>query len=144
MRYLVKARVKDGCAEALLRAVDTGTLGAGSFAGDEYIADLQQARVDENGVARWVEVCFCEIPLAEERPYWQQYFELLSVRDAHARRNCHHENGSEPWACCDCECTAKLQARLGTLGLPFLETLRRVARRGGARLPQRVPGEISE
>ncbi|MBV9127668.1 MAG: hypothetical protein JO117_06220 [Verrucomicrobia bacterium] len=63
------------------------------------------------------------MPLDEERPYWEQYFELLSVRDAHARRNCRHENGTEPWACCDCDCTRRLEARLGQTGRPFLETL---------------------
>ena len=35
MRYLVTARVKPGRAEALDRAIDDGTLGAGSIAGDE-------------------------------------------------------------------------------------------------------------
>src|SRR5205814_7361107 len=25
---------------------------------------------------------------------WEEYFELLSVKDAHSRRNCRHENGN--------------------------------------------------
>jgi hypothetical protein len=72
---------------------------------------------------RWVEVCFCAEPLNEERPYWEKYFELLAVTDAHSRRDCRHENGSEPWACCDCDCTRKLEERLGTQGLPLLHSL---------------------
>jgi hypothetical protein len=50
---------------------------------------------------------------------------LLSVKDAHSRRNCRHENGTEPWACCDCDCTKKLEERLATQGKSFLETLSR-------------------
>jgi len=108
-----------------LRAIDEGTLGRGSIAGDEYIYDMEQARVDANGMSTWVETCFCDTPLQEERPYWEKYFELLSVKDAHARRNCRHENGTEPWACCDCDCTKRLEEKLATEGESFLEKLRR-------------------
>ena|SRR5436189_3451813 len=124
MRYLVKARVKQGKEKALLNAVEQGTLGRGSIAGDEYVYDMEQARVAEDGTAHWVETCFCAMPLAEERPYWEEYFELLNVKDAHARRNCRHENGTEAWACCDCDCTRKLEQRLSKSGKPFLESLR--------------------
>jgi hypothetical protein len=127
MRYLVKARVKSGREHDLVRAVDDGTLGHGSIAGDEYLHDMKQARVNDYAVATWVETCFCDPPLAEERPYWEQYFELVSVRDAHSRRNCRHENGTEPWACCDCDCTQKLEQRLATQGKAFLRELKRAA-----------------
>ncbi|PYK10989.1 MAG: hypothetical protein DME61_01955 [Verrucomicrobia bacterium] len=125
MRYLVKARVKSGKARALVRAIDDGTLGKGSIAGDEYLHDMEQARLNDHDVATWVEICFCDPPLGEERPYWEEYLELLSVKDAHSRRTCRHENGTEPWACCDCDCTKKLEERLATQGTSFLEDLRR-------------------
>jgi len=125
MRYLVKARVKAGRKGALLKAVADGSLGRGSVDGDEYIYDLQHARVGADGVAHWVETCFCATPLAEERPYWEQFFELLSVRDAHNRKNCRHENGTEPWACCNCDCTKRLEERLEQQGKLFLVTLDR-------------------
>jgi len=128
MRYLVKARVKDGQQKALLHAVTDQTLGAGSIAGDEYIHDLRQARCAEDGTAHWVETCYCATPLEEERPYWEKYFELLSVKDAHARRNCRHENGTESWACSDCDCTRRLEERLQRMGKPFLENLLRETR----------------
>ena len=102
MRYLVKARVKPGQEKALLRAINDGSLGQGSIACDEYVYDMEQARVAPDGAAHWVETCFCASPLAEERPYWEKYFELLSVKDAHNRKNCRDLNGSEPWACSDC------------------------------------------
>jgi hypothetical protein len=53
------------------------------------------------------------------------FFELLSVRDAHNRKNCRHENGTEPWACCNCDCTKRLEERLEQQGKPFLMKLDR-------------------
>ncbi len=124
VRYLVKARVKLGKDRALVQAIDERVLGRGSIAGDEYLHNMEQARVTENGVAQWVETCFCDPPLSEERPYWEEYFDLLSVKDAHLRRNCRHENGTEPWACRNCDCTQKLEEKLRTHGMSFLNTLR--------------------
>ena len=124
VRYLVKAKLKEVKAKSLLRSIDNCTLGRGSIAGDEYIYNMSEARLKEDGTAIWIETCFCDPPLAEERPYWQEYFELMSVKDAHSRRNCRHENGAEPWACCDCDCTEKLEAKLRSNGESFLERLR--------------------
>ena len=120
MRYLVKARLRPDKKPALLKAVADGTLGRGSIAGDEYIHDLQTARLRADGSAQWVETCFCVTPLEEERPYWEEYFELLSIKDAHNRKNCRHENGAEPWACSNCDCTRKLEQHLQKQGRPFL------------------------
>ena len=125
MRYLVKARLKSDKSQALVGAVDAGALGKGSIAGDEYIYNMKEARLGPDGIATWVETCFCDPPLAEERPYWEEYFDLLSVKDAHSRRNCRHENGTEPWACCDCDCTKKLEEKLRGQGKSFLGELRR-------------------
>jgi hypothetical protein len=108
----------------LLAAIKSGALGAGSIAGDEYQENMKTARADATGIAAWVETCFCQRPLDEERPYWEEFFDLLSIKDAHSRRNCRHENGTEPWACCDCDCTRKLEQKLAGEGESFLETLR--------------------
>ena len=124
VRYLVKAKVKTGKSESLSRSIGDGTLGKGSIAGDEYIYNMNEARLNDDGVATWVETCFCDPPLAEERPYWEEYFELVSVKDAHSRRNCRHENGTERWACCDCDCTERLEERLASQGDSFLGKLR--------------------
>jgi len=124
VRYLVKARLKKGKEKALLRAVESKTLGQGSIVGDEYVYDMEQARLIEDGTAYWVETCFCSTPLEEERPYWEEYFELIQVKDAHSRRNCRHENGTESWACCDCDCTRKLEEKLKKRGKAFLEEIR--------------------
>jgi hypothetical protein len=124
VRYLVKGRVKSGKNSTLLRAIENGTLGKGSIAGDEYLYNMEQARVNDQGLATWVETCFCDPPLAEEPPYWEKYFELISVKDTHSRRTCRHENGTEPWACSDCDCTSKLEEKLASQGNSFLEKLR--------------------
>ena len=124
MRYLVKARVRPGQEKPLLRAIDQQTLGKGSIAGDEYQQDMKQARVNDAGIVSWVETCFCDPPLEEERPYWEEYFELLRVKDAHSRRNCRHENGTEAWACCACDCTKRLEEKLESEDQSFLTTLR--------------------
>jgi len=123
MRYLVKARIKPGKETALLQAIRAKTLGRGSVAGDEYLYDMEQARVGEDGAAHWVETCFCATPLQEERPYWEEYFELLSVKDAHNRKNCRDWNGAEPWACSTCDCTKRLEEHLRKRGKPFLQNL---------------------
>ena len=127
MRYLVTARVKPGREAELLKAIEDSTLGAGSVAGDEYLRNMEQARLCDNGSLRWVEVCFCAEPLHEERPYWEEYFDFVRIQDAHARHRCRDLNGTEPWACCDCDCTEKLEARMTTWGEPFLEVLRAAA-----------------
>jgi hypothetical protein len=119
MRYLVTARLKPGMACRLARAIDTRTLGAGSVAGDEYLRSMETARSLPDGRVKWVEMCFCPTPLQEERQYWEEYFELIKVQDAHARSRCRDENGEEPWACFDCDCTARLEARLAATGTPF-------------------------
>lgn len=119
MRYLVTAHVKAGRRDALAHALEDGTLGAGSIAGDEYFRNMDAARELEDGRVQWVEVCYCPTPLAEEREYWEEYFHLDKVQDAHARSRCKDLNGTDPWSCGDCDCSAKLEARLATKGRSF-------------------------
>jgi hypothetical protein len=122
MRYLVTARVKAGQADALARAIEDETLGRGSIAGDEYLRNMESARQLDDGRVQWVEVCYCQTPLAEEREYWEPYFDLLTVKNAHARSRCRDLNGTEPWACSDCDCTERLEAHLTRTGCPFTPT----------------------
>ena len=123
MRYLVRARVKPGTERRLLQAIENETLGQGSVAQGEYLRNMQDARLCEDGTTRWVEVCYCPTPLQEERPYWEEYFDLVKIQDAHDRRHCRDQDGSEPWACGDCDCTQKLEHKLGSTGKCFLEEL---------------------
>ncbi|MGD8815977.1 MAG: hypothetical protein PVJ51_02270 [Acidobacteriota bacterium] len=119
MRYFVTARLKDGCRDKLERAIEDGSLGAGSIAGSAYFEAMDEARCFDDGTVRWVEVCYCPTPLQEERPYWEEFFRLERIADAHYRTKCRDENGSEPWACGDCDCTERLEAWLQRQGEPF-------------------------
>lgn len=119
MRYLVTARVKQGRSAALARAIDEGTLGAGSVAEGEYLRNMADARQLDDGRVQWVEVCYCATPLAEEREYWEEFFVLEKVQDAHARSRCRDATGAEPWACGGCDCSARLEARLAANGRRF-------------------------
>jgi hypothetical protein len=125
MRYLVRARVKAGREGDLLDSIERETLGQGSVAEGEYLHNMHDARLCEDQTARWVEVCYCPTPLQEERPFWEEYFDLTRVQAAHDRRKCRDENGSEPWACGDCDCTARLEEKLKRTGDPFLKSLRK-------------------
>ena len=126
MRYLVTARVKDGHDKALRDAIADGSLGRGSVAGDEYQENMDAAREMEDGRVQWVETCFCPTPLLEERPYWEAYFDLTKVQDAHDRQKCRDVNGEEPWACSTCDCTDRLEARLASKGRRFLDRLKSI------------------
>jgi len=125
MRYLVRAKLKPGGEAKLLRAIEDETLGAGSVAQGEYLRNMKDARLFEDGTARWVEVCYCPTPLLEERPYWEEHFELTKVQDAHDRSRCRDQNGAEPWACGNCDCTERLEKKIAKSGKPFLDELKR-------------------
>jgi hypothetical protein len=123
MRYLVRARVRPGRHAVLRDAIADETLGVRSIAGDEYLRNMDAARLMNDGTVRWVEVCYCPTPLLEERPYWEEYFDLVKVQDAHGRSRCRDLDGSEPWACSECDCTARLEERLSRCGRRFRDVL---------------------
>jgi hypothetical protein len=139
MRYLVRGRVKPGRETDLLEAIERCTLGRGSVAEGEYLRNMKDARLFEDQTSRWVEVCYCPSPLLEERPYWEEYFDLTRVQDAHDRRRCRDENGGEPWACGSCDCTERLERRLGETGESFLDALRRKLKADSKDSPDRLP-----
>ena len=125
MKYLVTAILKPNRQRDLIESITQQTLGRGSIAGPEYLRNMRQARLLKDGWVLWVEVCFCPTPLQEEQPYWEEYFKLERVEDAHNRKRFRDLNGKEPWACCNCTCTctSALGKRLDRQGQPFLETL---------------------
>ena len=123
MRYLVTAQLKSNRKRPLLDAIEHKSLGRGSVAGGEYLRNMGQARRTSDGRVRWVEVCFCPTPLQEERPYWEEYFDLERVQDAHDRNRCRDMNGEEPGACTGCDCTERLENKLKAKGRSFLKQL---------------------
>jgi hypothetical protein len=119
MRYLVTAHLRPDRRDALADAIERDTLGAGSIAYGEYQRNMDEARIADDGRVQWIEVCYCPTPLQEERPYWEAYFVLDKLQDAHARSHCRDLSGEEPWACGSCDCSARLEARLAAKGRPF-------------------------
>ena len=109
----------------MLESVKNRTLGRGSVAGGEYLRNMKQARRMTDGRVCWVEVCFCPTPLQEERPYWEEYFHLDRVQDAHDRNRCRDLSGQEPWACTGCDCTDRLEKKLKDRGQSFLKKIKR-------------------
>ena len=61
-------------------------MGEGSVAGDEYLRNMNEARVCPDQTVGWVEVCYCPTPLQEERPYWEEYFDHLVRNEASLSR----------------------------------------------------------
>jgi hypothetical protein len=49
------------------------------------------------------------------------------VQDAHARHRCRDLNGTESWACCDCDCTVRLEAKLAERDHSFRALLKEAA-----------------
>ena len=77
----------------------------------------------EDGSVRWVEVCYCPTPLAEERAFWEPCFQLERVQDTHWRSSCRDASGKEHCACSSCDCTDNLEVPLAKRGEPFLASL---------------------
>ena len=75
MRYLVTARVKPGQRDALGRAIEDGRSGPDRWRATNTSATWPQARQLDDGRVQWVEVCYCATPLAEEREYWEHFFD---------------------------------------------------------------------
>ena len=120
MKYLVKANILPRRKGALLAAIADDTLGEGSVAFGEYVKNMKQARVLDDGCLCWVEVCFCSEPLHEERTYWENYFELLEISPAVNPKECQDSNGEEKQACLQCVCAQELEGKMKTWGEPFL------------------------
>ena len=119
MRYLLGARVRPGRRAELLRALEAGTFGEGFPYGD-LGEMLCKGRVDDSGVIRWVEVCYCReyygVAMHEELPYLEEYLTDIEVADARSPASCE----GYP-ACNDCDCTNKVRFE----GEPLLDHLRR-------------------
>ncbi len=120
MKYLVKAKVKESVRSELLQEIEDETLGFGSVAFGEYMKNMRQARLLDDGTVCWIEICFCSIPLDEEKPYWEKYFENIIIEDAQNPKNCQDANGKQKRACFECSCTKKLEETMLSWGKSFI------------------------
>jgi hypothetical protein len=120
MKYLVKAKPKESKRSELFEAIKNGTLGTGSVAFGEYVKNMTQARVLDDGTVCWIEICFCPTPLNEEMPYWEQYFDNIEIENAQDPKYCQDSNGELKRACFECSCTEDLEKKMLSWGKPFL------------------------
>lgn len=120
MKYIVKAKVRESSRPELMQAIANETLGTGSVAFGEYVKNMQQARVLDDGTVCWMEVCFCHSPLDEEMPYWEKHFTDITIENALDPKDCQDANGDQKRACLDCSCTEELEEKMQRWGKPFI------------------------
>ena len=85
MKYLVRARIKEGAENQIRDVITTGSVpGAPSYFADHLADCFAEAQQQEDGSVLWIETCYCERyfgePLAEEKDYVTRYFELGRVK----------------------------------------------------------------
>lgn len=80
MHYKVKARLIPQRASELLRKLTDGTILAQKPDGQEIVESMGRAKIDEAGIVRWSEVCYCPTPLEHERlTVYDRYFADLQT-----------------------------------------------------------------
>lgn len=117
MKYLVRARIKEGAENLVRNVITTGSVpGAPSYFA-EHLADcFAEAQRQNDGSVLWIETCYCERyfgePLAEEKVYITRFFDLDRVKKVVAAKKCGDMTGEEPFKCDSCDCDAPLRRRL--------------------------------
>jgi hypothetical protein len=81
MLYAVSARlIADRAAEFHKRLTD-GSIAAQRPDGGEIVAAMERARVAPDGSVRWIETCYCQTPLRQERAtVLDQYFTGIETK----------------------------------------------------------------
>ena len=126
MKYLVRARIKEGAETQVRDVITTGSVpGAPAYFADHLADCFAQAQRQEDGSVLWIETCYCERyfgePLAEEMDYITRYFELSRVKKVVAAKKCGDMTGEEPFKCDSCDCDLPLRRRLS--GPPLHDVL---------------------
>ena len=67
MHYTVAAHLISHTAAELHRRLTDGTIEAQEPDGREIVASMKRAVIDDQGIVRWSEVCYCPSPLQHER-----------------------------------------------------------------------------
>jgi hypothetical protein len=117
MKYLVRARIKEGAEDCVRDVIATGAVpGAPSYFADHLADCFAEAQRQEDGSVLWIETCYCERyvgePLAEEKEYIARYFELGRVKKVIAAKKCGDMTGEEPFKCDSCDCDLPLRRRV--------------------------------
>ena len=67
MHYTVTAHFNQETAVEFLCKLTDGTIEKQKPDGKEIVASMKRAAINNNGVVRWSEVCYCPTPLQHER-----------------------------------------------------------------------------
>ena len=67
MHYAVCGQFLGEKSAEFLQLLTDGTIASQKPDGKEIVASMQRAVVDEEGLVRWSEVCYCPTPLEHER-----------------------------------------------------------------------------
>ena len=67
MHYAVTARFNPKTAAEFHRLLTNGTIESQKPDGKEIVASMKRAKIDEAGIVRWSELCYCTTPLEHER-----------------------------------------------------------------------------
>ena len=67
MHHTVSARFNPDTAAEFHRLLTDGSTESRKPDGKEIAASMKRAKIDEAGVIRWSEICYCPTPLEHER-----------------------------------------------------------------------------
>jgi hypothetical protein len=82
MYYTVTARFKTDTATEFHRLLTDGTIESQKPDGEEIVASMNRAKIDEAGVVHWSEVCYCPTPLEHERAtVYDRFFEDIQTEE---------------------------------------------------------------
>ncbi|MFQ5950747.1 MAG: hypothetical protein ACE5KH_01520 [Candidatus Geothermarchaeales archaeon] len=77
--YLVTAEPEKEVMEELKSRLDSGEIAKMRPFGSEMSQALKRARVNEEGLATWEEICYCPTPLLQEREVLDRYFSNIET-----------------------------------------------------------------
>ncbi len=88
MIYAVSAKLKEEKAAEFLGRLSDGSIAAQKPDGAEMVDAMARARIGEDGLTRWSEICFCATPLKHEREtVLDTYFSDFSTEEIDEHRD---------------------------------------------------------
>jgi hypothetical protein len=88
MFYAVTARTIPSRMSELHRKLTDGTIASHGSEGKEIVQSMRRARVGTDGLVRWSEMCFCQIPLKSKREKGlDRYFTDIKVEPVDNHKN---------------------------------------------------------
>ena len=96
MHYTVTARFNPDTAADFHRLLTDGTIESQKPDGKEIVASMKRAKIDEAGIVRWSELCYCPTPLEHERAtVYDRFFEDIETEEIDGQREFEGEDFME-------------------------------------------------